>query len=339
MMEHRSLRRASRLGGRKKERICTMCAMRHLPAIFLMLWLVPAHAASIEPSHIVPESAADPAWHACLAQAREIEHEQQLPEMMLAAVTTVESGRATPDGKAISPWPWTIFAEGHGQFFPTKAAAIAAVQELRAKGVQTIDVGCMQINLRYHPRAFTSLDEAFDPQSNVRYGAHFLQRLKRTHSVWDSALEHYHSYDPERRSTYRARIFAAWLKIQQTDQGFWMASDVPPRLPGESGNAAELSARAVPDPLLAPRQSMARWSHAVLLAADWSAPTEFIAAAPDLSAPTAPPPATPRVVIAINLTPRPGDLIAPRTRTAARREATMAVAVRGIDAPLPVGDH
>jgi hypothetical protein len=56
------------------------------------------------------------------------------------------------------PWPWAIDADGVGQFFATKAQAVAAVAALQAQGVHSIDVGCMQVNLMHHPDAFTSLD-------------------------------------------------------------------------------------------------------------------------------------------------------------------------------------
>ena len=40
------------------------------------------------------------------------------------------------------PWPWAIDADGVGQFFATKAQAVAAVSALQAQGVHSIDVGC-----------------------------------------------------------------------------------------------------------------------------------------------------------------------------------------------------
>ena len=37
----------------------------------------------------------------------------------------------------MGPWPWTINAEGVGSFYETKAAAIAAVRDLQARGLWT----------------------------------------------------------------------------------------------------------------------------------------------------------------------------------------------------------
>ena len=56
------------------------------------------------------------------------------------------AGDEIPQSGRWTPWPWTIDVEGQGSFLPNKAAAIAAVQALQARGIQSIDVGCVQIN-------------------------------------------------------------------------------------------------------------------------------------------------------------------------------------------------
>ena len=53
-----------------------------------------------------------------------------------------------------------------------------AVRKLQRRGVRNIDVGCMQVNLRYHPKAFKSLGQAFDPRANAAYAAGFLRKLR-----------------------------------------------------------------------------------------------------------------------------------------------------------------
>ncbi|MDZ7712446.1 MAG: hypothetical protein U5L06_04740 [Rhodovibrio sp.] len=68
-------------------------------------------------------------------------------------------------------------AEGRGRYLPSKAAAIAEVRDLQARGVSNIDVGCMQVNLHWHGDAFESLEQAFDPAYNVAYAAAFLLDL------------------------------------------------------------------------------------------------------------------------------------------------------------------
>jgi hypothetical protein len=118
------------------------------------------------------------------------EREHRLPTALLHAIARVESGRPDPRTGAAVSWPWTINAEGQGRFFPTKEAAIAAVRTLQARGVTVIDVGCLQVNLHHHPRAFASLDEAFDPVANARYAGLFLTRLHQNTRSWERAAAH-----------------------------------------------------------------------------------------------------------------------------------------------------
>jgi hypothetical protein len=101
-------------------------------------------------------------------------------------------------------------AEGEGRFLPSKQAAIDEVKKLRARGVRNIDVGCMQVNLLAHPDAFASLDEAFEPRSNVAYAARFLNELYQQDGSWPQAGAHYHSQTPELAAPYRAKLMSVW---------------------------------------------------------------------------------------------------------------------------------
>ena len=156
----------------------------------------------------------DPAWKSCRAEIAAIEQAERIPAHLLAAIAVVESGRQAPTQGGvrgeISAWPWTVMAEGRGRYLPSKAAAIAEVEDLRARGVRNIDVGCMQVNLKYHPEAFADLEEAFDPAVNVAYAAAFLKALRNDKGSWAKAVAHYHSATPERYIRYRTKVFAAW---------------------------------------------------------------------------------------------------------------------------------
>lgn len=138
------------------------------------------------------------------------EREHRLPAALLHAIARVESGRPDPRTGAGVSWPWTINAQGQGRFFETKEAAVAAVRALQARGVTVIDVGCLQVNLHHHPRAFASLEEAFDPVANARYAGLFLTRLHQNARNWERAAAHYHSQTPERAEAYRLKVLAAW---------------------------------------------------------------------------------------------------------------------------------
>ena len=128
-----------------------------------------------------------PASESCLPGIAAAEKHYALPRKLLFTIGVVESGRPDPVTGRVTPWPWTIDVNGTGYMFPTKAAAIQAVQTLQAAGVRSVDVGCMQVNLMHHPDAFASLDEAFDPSANTQYGAHFLSALYRETGNWPRA--------------------------------------------------------------------------------------------------------------------------------------------------------
>jgi hypothetical protein len=145
----------------------------------------------------------------CEAAITGAERTLRLPLRLLGAIADVESGRPDEAGH-VRPWPWTIDAEGHGQFFATKQEAIDAVRALQAQGVQSIDVGCMQVNLMYHPNAFASLDEAFDPTANALYAARFLNTLYGMSGSWLQATAAYHSQTPAIGADYQERVMARW---------------------------------------------------------------------------------------------------------------------------------
>lgn len=138
------------------------------------------------------------------------EHAGAIPAQLMAAIGRVESGRLDPATRTMQPWPWTINAEGQGSYFDTKAQAIAAVNALQARGVRSIDVGCMQVNLLHHPTAFASLDEAFDPTANAAYAARLLNELHAQTGDWPRAVALYHSATPDLAAAYQRSVMAVW---------------------------------------------------------------------------------------------------------------------------------
>lgn len=147
-------------------------------------------------------------WTACARAITAAERNSGTPPGLLLAIARVESGRARPGGGA-APWPFAINAEGAGRFPETRDAAVAEVEALRARGVRSVDVGCMQVNLYFHPDAFPSLQAAFDPPTNVAYAVRFLRELRGRFGNWAEAVANYHSADPVRGMGYQARVTVA----------------------------------------------------------------------------------------------------------------------------------
>jgi hypothetical protein len=158
------------------------------------------------------DEAVAPAWSArqselCAEALREAEQRYHLPPALLPSIAKAESGRPITSATDIRPWPWTIDADGTGLFFDSKAAAVAWTRS-QAIRHRFIDVGCMQVDLHYHPNAFSTLEEAFDPEANADYAARLLMDLYRGEAggSWDSAVGLYHSHTWLFAAQYRDRV-------------------------------------------------------------------------------------------------------------------------------------
>lgn len=144
----------------------------------------------------------------CLTLIEVTERTQGIPPGLLRAVAETESGRKV-SGR-FCPWPWTVNTCGKAYVFRTKSAAVQFVKSLKRKGVCNIDVGCMQVNLGHHPKAFSSLEEAFNPRQNIAYAGKFLKRKYKAHGEWDKAVAHYHSSKPAFYRPYCQKVFKRW---------------------------------------------------------------------------------------------------------------------------------
>lgn len=149
----------------------------------------------------------------CRQQTERQEKLAGVPSYLLTALSHVESGRWDDGREAKVAWPWTVMAEGRGRYFRTKAEAVAEVRKLRTKGVRNIDVGCMQINLMYHPDAFSSIEDAFDPARNVEYAVEFLTALYEETGAWTKAATRYHSATPEHAIRYSGVLAKEWTAL------------------------------------------------------------------------------------------------------------------------------
>ncbi len=146
----------------------------------------------------------------CLRYLQSYERSYHIPEGLLTAVSLTEAGRRMDGAPQLVAWPWTINVAGQGRFFETKEEAVAETRKLIDAGQKSIDVGCMQVNLRYHPNAFRTIEDAFEPATNVAYGAQFLNSLHQTQGSWAKAVERYHSAEDGRREEYRDKVLAIW---------------------------------------------------------------------------------------------------------------------------------
>ena len=196
--------------------MATLIAMALLPATFHSC---PVHAETPSADRTVPVDAG--AWlveqsEFCTLAAQQAEQRYHLPRGLLVAIAKAESGRPIRSLTDVRPWPWTIDADGTGLFLDSKPAAVAWVRTQISRH-SFIDVGCMQVDLEYHPNAFASLEQAFDPVTNTDYAARLLLRLYlgEAGGSWDVAVGLYHSHTSLLAAMYRDRVAKIGTEIQR----------------------------------------------------------------------------------------------------------------------------
>jgi len=74
--------------------------------------------------------------------------------------------------------------------------------EIRKLDVRSVDIGLMQINWKFHGRHFESMQQLFDPATNLDYAARYLKRLLKEHGDLEQAVAHYHSNTEEFQNRY-----------------------------------------------------------------------------------------------------------------------------------------
>ncbi len=182
---------------------------RALPVLLGALCLFASQAQALASTGRIALDPGDAGWEVCRIAAGDVSRAMGFPDHIMSAIAVTETGLRMKGRAEKSPWPWTVNVEGRGMRFATKTEAVTAVRRLLGQGIRSIDVGCMQVNLKYHPRAFTSLEEAFDPLANMTYAAQFLKRLHERHQDWPLAVRRYHSYSAFKANRYAEKFNTA----------------------------------------------------------------------------------------------------------------------------------
>ncbi len=180
----------------------------------------------------------------CVQAARDASEETGVPYKVLLAITVVETGQLH-NGKN-KPWPWAVNAGGEGHWFDNLTEAELHVQGLLDQGSTNIDLGCFQLNYRWHRQHFASISEMLDPARNAEYAARYLVSLRKRTGDWGSAAAAYHSGTPQYADRYRTRFDEAYAALdgeeiftadERTDDG---ANGFPLLIAGRSGQFGSL---------------------------------------------------------------------------------------------------
>ena len=163
----------------------------------------------------------------CLSEARRAEAQHGIPSGLLQSITRVEAGRKTVTGEFM-PWAWTLNDAGEGLFFDSREAAMRHLEAAVAAPGHSVDVGCMQVNTKWHMEGFHDLSDMLDPVQNADYAAGFLLDLHEAHQSWDDAVKHYHSSEPAKNVAYHGRVLAELERFLADDDAAAPAVAVPP---------------------------------------------------------------------------------------------------------------
>lgn len=136
----------------------------------------------------------------------QVADEQQVPPPLLYAVALVESQIRLTSG-AVRPWPWTLNVKGLPERHPTRQAAWVSIRRHLGAGQDSIDIGPMQINWRWHRDRLGDPWRALDPLYNLRTGARILREQYAASGDWLEAAGRYHAPgNPTRAHAYRERV-------------------------------------------------------------------------------------------------------------------------------------
>jgi len=156
-----------------------------------------------------------PGWAAEIVPSgyRNIANEYQIPPKVLYAVALTESGRSDSIG-TLRPWPWTLNLRGRGFFYSSRREAWWALRRFLEQGKQSIDIGLMQVNWRYHKTKLVNPWLALDPYHNLRVAAVILRSCYEKKQDWWRGVGCYHSPGNEERATaYSQRAVKHWKRL------------------------------------------------------------------------------------------------------------------------------
>ena len=149
----------------------------------------------------------------CENTIESIETQTDIPKGLLLGIGKAEAIRKIKNKFVI--WPWTLNHNGKSMFFDTKKQMRNYVFKNLKRNDFNIDVGCMQINIKWHKNNFKKISDMFEVNPNISYAASFLQQLKNKYGSWDKAIKHYHSSDPKKNKPYLIKVKSFWKKVEE----------------------------------------------------------------------------------------------------------------------------
>lgn len=103
----------------------------------------------------------------------QVARRHRIDPYILYAVALTES-RKDSEQNRVMPWPWAINNAGNAFIPNSQQEAEALLNQMLDQGKRNIDVGIMQVNLRWHGHRVAKPEQLLIPSTNLEIGASVL---------------------------------------------------------------------------------------------------------------------------------------------------------------------
>ena len=139
---------------------------------------------------------------------------ENIPLSVLYSVGLTETGQR---GRL---QPYAMNIDGPASWRPACPRPCACSRPAKGRGAKFIDIGCMQINHRFHAEHFESLEAMSDARRNVAYAAHFLKELRAREPSWTLAVARYNA-GPDNNAGQKKYVCAVIGNMVRSGLGAW----------------------------------------------------------------------------------------------------------------------
>ncbi len=160
---------------------------------------------------------ADPAGDVpgpCEREMTRAAQREDIPLSVLYSIGLTETGQ---HGRL---QPYAMNIDGTAVMATSLPEAIRLFDAARRRGAKLIDIGCMQINHRWHGGHFASLEAMFDAHLNVSYAARFLKELRARETSWTLAVARYNA-GPDNAPAQKKYVCAVIGNMVRSGLGAW----------------------------------------------------------------------------------------------------------------------
>lgn len=142
--------------------------------------------------------------------------EKDIDPHILYAIALAESAYSPhKKSRGASPYPWTIRLPDRPIYLTSKNDAERELDRI-LKYTSHVDVGLMQVNVRWHKHRVKNVKDLLDPETNIRIAADILiENLKRYPNDLIAALGSYHSSTPDRRNRYGLTVYYIYKNLKK----------------------------------------------------------------------------------------------------------------------------